>query len=470
MTDAERRDADLLVWGIDWLITVDAERRILRDGAVAIAGGTFVDVGKTAELRARWEPRQRIDGRRRVATPGLIDGHLHSSFQLARGLADEVNAQAFLFDRMYPYEGVLAEPDVWASAALTAMELLRHGVTCFTDPGNYHPRATVDAVSRAGMRLVISRSTFDRTKSVMGLLPEAMIDDTERALEHTAEVLETYAVGRHERVTASASFRGLNNASDELIVGLAELARRLDVGLQTHACFHYSTRDSSIAQYGETEVARLERLGVLDERMLLVHGGWLSPEDIPLLAKRRPSIVAAASSSMHSGYGSVAVGRLPELMALGINVGIGSDHACSGIVDLPVEMLLLAGGYKEARLDARVLPPEQVVEMATINGAKAAGLADRIGSVEVGKQADLVLFDADAPGWQPLHNPISNLVYSATGATVDTMLVDGQVVVDDGHLTRLDENEVLREVAAAGDRLATRLDIPRMAPMRWPVS
>jgi 5-methylthioadenosine/S-adenosylhomocysteine deaminase len=465
----EPRAADLVVTGIDWLITVDDRRRVIRNAGIAIAGGKFVAVGKSADIERDWRGRERLDGSGTVATPGLIDNHLHSSFQMARGLADEANAQSFLFDHMYPYEGAMTQDDVRVSARFAAFEMLRHGVTCFVDPGNYHPQATVEGAAPSGIRLVVSRSCFDRTRSTAGVLPPAMNETTDQCLAETERMLARYAKSADGRITASACFRGLNNASDELIRGLRALADRHGVFLQTHACFNYSTHDGSMQGAGVPEVERLERLGVLDERTMLVHGGWLEPHEVEIIARRRPTIVAAPSSSLHNGYGNFVMGKIPELLALGVNVAIGSDHACSGVTDMAQEMLLLAGAYKEVRMNPRVMPPETVVEMATRNGALGAGLAHRVGSVEAGKEADLVLFDASFPEWQPLYNPVSNLVYAATGNSVKHVLVAGEPVVRDGHLTRLDEGEVLAEVRHTAERISGRLDMKRILKLRWPV-
>jgi 5-methylthioadenosine/S-adenosylhomocysteine deaminase len=468
MTDAPKQ-ANLLVTGIDWLITVDETRRIVRDAAIAIVDGKFAAIGKTAEITKAWNADSTLDASGMVGTPGFVDNHLHSSFQMSRGLADEANAQSFLFTHMYPYEGAMTREDVRVSASLAAMELLRHGVTCFIDPGNYHPAATIEAVSAAGGRMVISRSSFDLTKSVMGVLPETMIETTEKCVDETTALFAAHHGDAGGRLSVSASFRGLNNASDDLILGLKELADKHDALLQTHACFAYSTHDGSLAAYGKPEIERLDDLGVLDERMLLVHSGWLEPHEIEIIRQKKPTLVAAPSSSLHNGYGNFVMGKLPELMALGVNVSIGSDHACSGITDMAQEMFLLAGGYKETRINPRVMPPEHVVEMATINGAKGAGLGDRIGSVEVGKEADLVLFDTSWPDWQPLYNPVSNLVYAANGSSIAHVLVAGEMVVRDGALTRVDEAAVLADVRATAKRIAGRLDMNKVVKLKWPV-
>lgn len=461
---------DLIIANIDWLITVDADRRIIRDGAVAVDRGEIVAVGKSAAIARDYGAARSIDGRGTVATPGLVDCHLHASFQLSRGLADEANAQSFLFDRMYPYEAALDGDDVRVSATLAAAELLKHGVTCFIDPGNYHPQASVEGVTATGIRYVVSRSSFDLTRSVLGILPERMIETTAVALERAEAVLARYARTDNPRLSAAASFRGLNNASDELILGLHRLARRYGTLLQTHACFSYSTHDSSVARSGVAEIERLEQLGVIDERLLIVHSGWLEPQEVAILARRKPSLVCAPSSSLHNGYGNFVVGKLPELLALGVNVAVGSDHASSGIVDLSQEVRLACCCYKEMRLNPRVMPPETGLEMATINGAKAALMEKRIGSIAAGKEADIVLFDTRRPEWQPLINPLSNLVYSATGDSVRDVFVAGEQVVDCGRLTRIDEARLYDEIPLAVARFGKHLPLARMVQLRWPVS
>lgn len=461
---------DLLVVHIEWLISVDAERRVISDAALAVKDGLFVAVGKTADLLASWQAARVIQARGSVVTPGLIDNHLHASFQLSRGLADEANAQQFLFEHMYPYEAANTREDVQVSSAFAALELMRHGVTCFTDPGNYHPDATISSVMATGMRLVAACSCFDKTKSVMGLLPASMIESTGACIEKTEALFERYLGHHHGRLTLSASFRGMNNASDELITGLKDLANKYQVKLQTHACFSYQTHDASVGAYGKPEIERLESLGVLDENMILVHSGWLEPQEMALLVKRKPTLVCSPSSSLHNGYGYMAAGKHPELMAMGVNVSLGSDHASSGVVDMVQEMRMAACMYKEVRMNPRVMPPEHAIEMATLNGARGVGLAHRIGSIEVGKEADFVVFDATQPEWQPMYNPVSNLVYSATGSSVKDVFIAGEQVLRDGKLTRIDHDALMRQVGEVAQRIAARLDMKKLLKGLWPVS
>jgi 5-methylthioadenosine/S-adenosylhomocysteine deaminase len=319
------------------------------------------------------------------------------------------------------------------------------------------------------MRVVLGRSAFDMTKAVLGILPPGMIETTEQALGRTRDLLDLVREMSNPRISASVSFRGLSNSTDNLIKGCVDLARQSGCILQTHACFNYSTRDDCLANFGMTEIERLDRLGALGETTVLAHSGWLEPNEVQIIRRARPNIVAAPSSSLHNGYGNLVRGRLPELMEMGVNVGIGSDHACSGITDLVQEMFLFAGTYKEVHTNPRVVPPESVVEMATINGARCAGLVNELGSIEVSKQADVVLFNTTFPEWQPLYNPVSNLVYSATGNTVSDVFVAGERVVADGHLTKIDEAGILELAGDTMSRISRKLDVRRMVHLRWPV-
>ncbi len=462
--------ADLRVDHADWLLTLDGARRIVRDGAVAVAGGVIVAVGKTAEVAAAHPAETVISARGKVVTPGLIDSHIHTTFQMSRGLADEVGSKRFLFERMYPYEAALERDDARASIRLCVLELLRNGVTTFIDAGNYQPELTAEAAGHAGLRCVVARSSFDVTKSAMGILPPAFIESTEQALER-AEATVLALQGAHGgRVGAWLQFRGLNNSTDRLITGLKALADRYRVGVQTHACFARDTMESSKAQHGVTEITRLARLGVLGPNLLLVHCGWATDEELALLRLHDVKVVAAPSSSLHNAYGNLRHGHVPELLEAGVAVGLGSDHASSGIVDLCQEMFLVAGGYRETREDAAVLPPERVLEMATVHGARCALRETEIGALEVGRRADLVLFDTARPEWQPLYNPVANLVYSATGRSVDTVIVDGRVVLDAGRVVTLDEAAIIDEARRRAPGILERTGLAAAVAPRWPVA
>jgi 5-methylthioadenosine/S-adenosylhomocysteine deaminase len=349
------------------------------------------------------------------------------------------------------------------------LELVRNGVTTFIDAGNYEPHLTAEVAGAAGMRCVVARSSFDVTRSAMGVLPPRFIETTDEALERAETVVRKLHGTWDGRVQAWFQFRGLNNSSDRLIVELKRLADRYRVGVQTHACFARDTREASERQHGVTEIERLERLGVLGPNVLLVHVGWATGQELELLRTHDVKVVAAPSSSLHNAYGNIVHGHIPELLESGVAAGLGSDHASSGIVDLCQEMLLLAGAYKEAREDAAVLAPELVLEMATVHGARCALWPDDVGALEVGRKADFVLFDTVRPEWQPLYNPVANLVYSATGKSVDTVVVDGQILVEGGRVLTLDEAAILAEARERAPGILARTALSTLAAPRWPV-
>ncbi|MBI2150894.1 MAG: amidohydrolase family protein, partial [Acidobacteria bacterium] len=218
-----------------------------------------------------------------------------------------------------------------------------------------------------------------------------------------------------------------------------------------------------------TEIERLGRLGVLGPNVLLVHSGWVSPHELQLMKENDVKIVAAPSSSLHNGYGCILMGKIPEFLEMGLAVGLASDHASSGIVDLVQEMLLVSGAYKEVRLNTSVLPPERVVEMATINGARCALWEKEIGSLEVGKKADVTIFNARTPQWQPLYNPLSNLVYSATGASVDTVICDGRVLMEGRELKTVDEGGIFDEVGRLMPGILKKTGLAEKVRPKWPI-
>ncbi|MBN2568368.1 MAG: amidohydrolase [Deltaproteobacteria bacterium] len=462
--------ADLLIKRAEWIVTMDEERRIIRDGAIAVKGDTILDIDKTEVLERRYEAAEVIDAQDRVIIPGMIDSHVHSAFQMSRGLADEVGEQKFLFERMYPYEGCMDDEDTYWSALLCTLELLKHGVTCFIDPGNYHIDQTAKAVEESGMRCIVAKSSFDIGKSSFGAIPEAWIETTDEALERAEAVIDKWHGKADGRIKAFASFRGLNNCTDRLIQGLKEIADRHNTGIQTHCAFAQKTRDTSLDKFGMTEVERLEKLGVLGPNVLLGHVGWLTPAELMLMQKRKVCAVACPSSSFHNGYGNITMGHIPELLEMGLSVGVGSDHASSGIVDLLQELRIVGMGFKETRIDPKIMPPERVFEMATVNGAKGALWDKEIGSLEAGKMADIVMFDTMRPEWMPLYNnPLVNLVYSATGSSVDTVIVAGNILVAKGEAVSIDEGKVYGEVKRLSGKILKKTGLEEIIMPKWKV-
>jgi 5-methylthioadenosine/S-adenosylhomocysteine deaminase len=310
---------------------------------------------------------------------------------------------------------------------------------------------------------------MDIAKSPFGTLPERFLESTDQAVERAEETVKKLHGTHDGRIRAWFQFRGIPNSSDQLIRRLKNKADRYQTGIQTHACFAKETVESCKTQFGVTEIDRLERLGVLGPNVLLVHSGWVGPREVETIRNREPKLVAAPSSSLHNAYGNLLMGKIPEFIEMGVAVGLGSDHASSGIVDLLQEMFLVAGAYKEVRLNTNVMPPERVVEMATINGARCALWDKEIGSLDVGKKADLAMFDIQTPQWQPLYNPVSNLVYSATGSSVDTVICDGKILMQGRQLKTLNEQEIYGEVARLMPGILKKTKLEDKIQPRWPI-
>jgi 5-methylthioadenosine/S-adenosylhomocysteine deaminase len=454
----------------DWVITMDPDRRLVRDGALVIVDDRIVEVGRTADIGEAADADRIIDARGMVVTPGLIDGHCHNMQHLCRGLANECDIQSFLYERLYPYESSLTHEEAYLSARFSQLELVKSGTTCVVDPGSYFPDAMVRALGESGMRGIVARSTFDIPASSLGTIPSKVFEESiDEALAQSEQFVHS-SHGMHDgRVTASLQLRVLPNCSDELCREVKALAEMLGVGFQAHASFAKEVYEASKLQFGKSDVARLHDLGCLGPNLLLAHAGWLTPTDMQSIHETQTPIALCATSSTHQAMGILSHGHTPELLAMGVTVCLGTDGGPHGTNDLVRQMFLASAGFKEIRLDATIMSPETMLEMATLHGATAAGLADEIGSLEPGKKADVVLFDAQTPEWRPLHDPVANLVYCANGNTADTVLVDGRVLMENRAMVFVDEARIIADGQRASEEIARRCGLDAFATPKWPI-
>lgn len=461
----------LVVKNIDYLVTVDRERRIVRDGAVVIVNGRFVAVGKTADIAIDPAADDIIDGRGKLVLPGLFDTHIHNAQQLGRGLGDEAySGPERLFRRLWVVEAHMDAGDALCAARLAQLELLRAGVTCFADPGNYFAAETARAVKESGMRGLIARTVFDMGQTAMGNLPKGFFEPTEEALARADDMVAEFDGALDGRLKAWFSMRVPVACSDDLLRRLARLAEKRGVGVIGHACENRDEVVASHLKYGMGDVTRLEKLGLLGPNLLLLHMGWVDAKELFLLQKRDVKISLAPGASFHQAMGNISHGKAPEMLELGIAVSLGSDSAMSGnFLDAIRQTFLVVGGYHEARLDPKLMRPETAVEMITINGARCMLWDDELGSIAVGKKADLSILDIMRPEWQPVHNPIANLVYCAHGGSADTVIVDGRVLMRGGKVLTLNENDLYEEARDRAISLARRAGLEEIAATIWPV-
>jgi len=443
------------------IVTVDAERRILTDGSILIEGRDIVEVGPAAAVRPVRRPDRVINGRRRVVTPGFVDTHVHLTEHLSRGLMlDDVPVPRYLPDWLLPLYSTVTPEEEQAAALLACVEMIRTGTTTFCEAGTlFDVPAVADAVEQVGMRAILGRWTWD-VEGQTGRMHQT----TDEALGRTADVLAKVHGRAGGRIGAWPLLLGFGTCSPALMRGARDLAEAHGVGWgMMNLALHprLRTRDAFT-------VEKLETLGLLGPSTKLAHMIYVSDDDIARLARHRVKIAHCPTAALKHTKGLAAHGRFPEMVDAGVCVSLGGDSANgSNHFDMLRLMYLAATVFKDARLDVGVMPAERVLEMATIKGAEALQLERQVGSLEPGKRADLVVFDADTPEWRPLLNPVNNLVYAASGASVRTVLIDGRVVLDEGRITLLDERALYERVERLSREHVRRAGVP--VGSKWPV-
>jgi 5-methylthioadenosine/S-adenosylhomocysteine deaminase len=461
--------ADLLVKNADYLITMDGDRRIIRDGAVAVEAGEIVAVGATAELEVSHpEATETIDATGRLITPGFIDGHQHLSGHLLRGLGDDVPLKVFLHERLYPLEAALTEEEAYVSAMCAMLESIRLGTTAFCDPGSQKPEPTARAVQDIGARAVLMRSLTDTAADRN--MPGTFDSPTDQALEAGESFVANYNGAADGRIQAWFSLRTERMVSDRLCQGVADLARKYETGIFSHMISNIDSVEQHKKVFGgERPIARYERNGVLGARTQLAHCSFLEDEECDLLAERGVKVVVCPTASAVFGWGGLKRATQRKLTDRGVCVCVGSDTAaCSHTLDI----LRIAQYFRVVRdvfEDAALMTAEQLLEHMTLQGAEALLWGDAIGSLEVGKRADFLLFNLNRPEFVPLHNPLSNLAHTASGDGVETVVIDGRVVLRDGSFVDVDAQEFMRRGQELALNIAERTGLAVHGKPRWPV-
>jgi cytosine/adenosine deaminase-related metal-dependent hydrolase len=443
------------------VVTLDRERRILTDGSVLVDGPSIVQVGPAAAVRPPRPPARVIDARRRVVLPGFVDTHVHLSEHLNRGLLlDDIPVDRYLPDWLIPLYSVITPEEEHVSALLACIEMIRTGTTTFCEAGTlFDVSAVADAVEAVGMRAVLGRWSWDLATG-----PGRMRQTTDEALRQNDAMLQAVHGRAGGRIHAWPLLLGFGTSSPALMRGARALADRHGVGWgMMHLASHPSRRTAD-----RVPLAELDALGVLTASTKLAHMVYVDGDDIARLARRGVKVSHCPTAGLKHTKGLAAHGRFVEMLDAGVCVSLGGDSGNgSNHLDMLRLMYLVATLYKDARLDVSVMPPERALEMATRGGAEALLMETAIGSLEPGKRADLVLYDLDVPEWRPLLNPVNNLVYAATGASVRTVLIDGRVVLDEGRLTTLDERAVFERAEILARQQIARAGLHVQS--KWPV-
>lgn len=438
------------------LLTMNPKREVIWRGAIAIQGEKIVEVGEQAVLAKKYRGRRVIDGRLKLAMPGFINAHNHMSGALTRGLIDDVTFIPWVQKKFYLSSKGLDMENYYFSTLLLGIEMLKSGTTCFVDCGTMPglEEGVVRGVEEVGIKAVLGRILIDVTETLSSHHHRHERGTRENLRKGEAFVKDWHGAAGG-RVQCWLCPMQVSSCSDELFRGAARIAERLKVGVLTHAAVATADVGLCVERFRQTPVERFHRLGVLGPNFLPTHMGWLTTREVRLLQEAGVSIVHAPSASMKCAYGSLSMGNFPEMMERGINICLGSDGpTASGFLDMFRTVHLAAVGHKEARLDPTVIRPIEALEMATLNGARALLWGDQTGSLEKGKCADIVLVDLRRPEFIPLHPEtlLSHLVYAASGAAVETVLVNGRVVVEKGKVTTVDEGAVWEETQRWANR------------------
>lgn len=452
------------------IITMNANRDIITDGAIAIDGNRIVAVGKAQDLLAQYAEDELVDVHGKLMIPGLIDTHVHVAQALIRGCADDMALIQWLCERVWVLQGNFTGDDGYVSARLCIAEMLKSGTTTFLESmlaHRYGFNGIAQAVEESGIRaclagIVMDIGTYATQESSMH---PGMIESREMSLLGVLDMHSKWEGAANDRIHVWFGPRTPGGVTSELYREMTTLAHERDMGITMHLAEVEADKIFLQEKYGLSPVYYAESVGLLGPKSVLVHMVWLTQQDIEKLAQTGTSVSHNPSSNSKLASG---VCKVPQMLASGVNVALGCDGGPSNNdYDMIREMKLAAIIHKAVTNDPLIVPAETVLEMATINGARALGLEHEIGSLEVGKKADMAVIDLHRLHTTPSFNHVSTLVYAATGGEVDMVVVDGRIVVEQGQLLTMDEEEVMEQANHHASALYKRAGIG-IAP-KWPV-
>jgi len=423
-------------------VTVNERFDIIEQALIGVQKGTIVTVTKWEADAALPKAAAAIDARGGIVMPGLVNTHTHLPMTLFRGLADDLPLDVWLNEHIFPMESQFITPDnVKWGTQLACLEMLLSGTT--TCCGGYFQEDSVAAaVARAGLRAVLAQGVID--------FPAPGVPDPALNVTHAGKYVDQW-LEREANITPSIFCHSPYTCSGDTLKAAKAAARERGVLFQIHVAETQAERDASLKEHGLTPVQYLDSLGILDDRTLVVHAVWTSAEDIGILRARGVRISHNAESNMKLAAG---IAPVPDFIAAGITVGLGTDGCASNNdLDLFTEMDAAAKIHKAVTRDPTVMDAATVLKMATRDGARAIGLGDVTGSLEPGKQADLIVVNTAKPHLVPLYAPHSHIVYTMRGADVSTVIVGGKVLVKDRQPFTLDQERIMARVSEIAEEV-----------------
>lgn len=420
---------DLLLSG-GTVLPINEEMDVIEDGAVAVGGDTILAVGPRASVEAEYSASRTMDASDALVMPGLVNGHAHTPMTILRGYKDDLPLEAWLA-QIQPWEQKNVNPDsVRANSLLAIAEMMSAGITTVNDM-YFYGTVTACVAMDSGIRALVSEPYAEG--GPYGF--DDMVDALAGLMEEFGEGgLITPTVGPHS----------VYGCTKEQLLECARLAERYGSPLVIHLAESKGETASVMEQQGMRPVAYAHALGLLTERTIAAHCVDVRPDEIELLAGLGVAVIHLPHSNMKLASG---IAPIPALLDAGIKVGLGTDGAASNnVLDILEEVKTAALLDKISTGDAAALGAAEACRMVTVEGARALGLADATGSLEVGKKADIITVRLDSPHMTPCYNPYSHLVYAANGSDVDTVVIDGKVVMEDRELKTIDVEKAISDV------------------------
>lgn len=457
-------DADLLISGVT-LVTMDAERRVLVDGAIAIAGDRILAVGKREAVVRQVRAKETLDGRRFVAAPGFVDGHIHiTGDPLTRGFArggPEVSPSERLSRWVIPIFRAQSAAEEKLAAQCAALAMMASGTTSFLEAGTVtHLDAVMEGLIETGVRGRVGEWVEGRAWNPA--------DDEAEVSAAAIAVLEAEIARWPDdgaaRLAAWPVLVGHSTNPDAVWRAAKALADEHGLGVSAHMSPRAADPQWFLATYNRRPVEHLADIGVLGANVCLTHLADIDQAEAELIAETGVNAILCPHAAIQGGFGLSRIGLYPEMAELGVNVALGTDGVAADILGAA---RLVAGVFRDARQDEHLYGPAAILEMATLNGARALGMESVIGSLEVGKKADFVLHDTDLPEWGPLFDPAAQLALCAPARGVHSVWIDGVKVIEAGGATRIDEAKLLADARQAGAAVIARTGLPTLTT--WPV-
>ncbi len=441
------RQVDLLVLG-GTIVTMDGSRRVIEDGGIAVAGGRIVAIGPRVEIERGYRSRQRILAAGKVITPGLINGHTHIPMVLFRGLADDLDLQEWLTKYIFPAEAKnVTEQFVRIGARLGLAEMIRGGTTTYCDM-YYFEDAIADETAKAGVRGVLGETIID--------FPVADNKTNAEGMAYVEKFVSRWK--GHDLIVPAIAPHAPYTVSEAHLKAVRAFSDRTGAPIVTHISETKRELDDSVKDKGASPVAYLDRIGFLNEKVIAAHVVWPQGTDIAILKRRGVGVIHNPQSNMKLASG---VAPVPKMLTEGVLVGLGTDGAASNNdLNMWEEMDTVAKLHKVFSGDPKVISAQQAFELATIRGAQALHLEKEIGSLETGKRADLLIIDRDTLNQIPLYNIYSDLVYATKAADVQTVIINGRIVMRDRRLLTLNETVIKTDARTLRDKIIKSLGAP----------